>query len=57
MVPGFEFARAPSDSPGITFRGIGTAAGNVAFDNSIGMFVDGAFMGNVRLYNQPIFDA
>ncbi|WP_439534886.1 TonB-dependent receptor, partial [Polymorphobacter sp.] len=57
VVPGFEFARAPSDSPGITFRGIGTAAGNVAFDNSIGMFVDGAFMGNVRLYNQPIFDA
>lgn len=57
VVPGFEFARAPSDSPGVTFRGIGTAAGNVAFDNSIGMFVDGAFMGNVRLYNQPIFDA
>ncbi len=57
MVPAFEFARAPSDSPGITFRGIGTAAGNIAFDNSIGMFVDGAFMGNVRLYNQPIFDA
>lgn len=57
VVPGFEFARAPSDSPGVTFRGIGTAAGNVAFDNSIGMFVDGAFLGNVRLYNQPIFDA
>ncbi|WP_416906966.1 MAG: TonB-dependent receptor [Polymorphobacter sp.] len=57
MVPAFEFARSPSDSPGITFRGIGTAAGNVAFDNSIGMFVDNVFMGNVRLYNQPVFDA
>ena len=57
VVPGFEYARSPSDSPGVTFRGIGTAAGNVAFDNSIGMFVDGAFMGNVRLYNAPVFDA
>lgn len=56
MMPGFEFARAPSDSPGVTFRGIGTQAGNVAFDNSIGMFVDGAFLGNVRLYGQTLFD-
>lgn len=56
IVPGFEFARAPSDSPGVTFRGIGTQAGNVAFDNSIGMFVDGAFLGNVRLYGQTLFD-
>jgi len=56
VVPGFEFGRAPSDIPGITFRGIGTQAGNVAFDNSIGMFVDGVFMGNVRLYGQTLFD-
>jgi iron complex outermembrane receptor protein len=55
-VPGFEFARSPSDSPGVTFRGIGTQAGNVSFDNSIGMFVDGAFLGNVRLYGQTLFD-
>lgn len=56
ILPSFEFARAPSDSPGVTFRGIGTQAGNVAFDNSIGMFVDGAFLGNVRLYGQTLFD-
>ena len=56
IVPGFEFARPPSDSPGVTFRGIGTQAGNVAFDNSIGMFLDGAFLGNVRLYGHTLFD-
>ena len=56
IMPSFEFARAPSDSPGVTFRGIGTQAGNVAFDNSIGMFVDDAFLGNVRLYGQTLFD-
>ncbi len=56
IVPSFEFARPPSDSPGVTFRGIGTQAGNVAFDNSIGMFVDGAFLGNVRLYGHTLFD-
>ena len=56
IVPSFEFARPPSDSPGVTFRGIGTQAGNVAFDNSIGMFIDGAFLGNVRLYGHTLFD-
>ena len=56
IVPSFEFARPPSDSPGVTFRGIGTQAGNVAFDNSIGMFLDGAFLGNVRLYGYTLFD-
>lgn len=56
IIPGFEFARPPSDSPGVTFRGIGTQAGNVAFDNSIGMFLDGAFLGNVRLYGHTLFD-
>ena len=40
----------------MTFRGIGTQAGNVAFDNSIGMFLDGAFLGNVRLYGHTLFD-
>lgn len=56
IIPSFEFARPPSDSPGVTFRGIGTQAGNVAFDNSIGMFLDGAFLGNVRLYGHTLFD-
>ena len=56
ILPGFEYARAPGDSPGVTFRGIGTQAGNVAFDNSIGMFVDGAFLGNVHMYSHTLFD-
>jgi iron complex outermembrane receptor protein len=56
VVPGFEFDRAPNEIPSLTFRGLGPQSGNVAFDNSIGMFVDGIFLGNVRLYNQTLFD-
>jgi len=56
LVPGFEFVRAPANTPGLTFRGLGPQAGNVAFDSAIGMFVDGVFLGNTRLYNQTLFD-
>lgn len=56
VVPSFEFVRAPNNIPGLTFRGLGPQSGNVAFDSSIGMFVDGVFLGNIRLYNQTIFD-
>ena len=56
LVPGFEFVRAPAQTVGLTFRGIGPQAGNVAFDSSIGMFVDGVFLGNNRTFNQTLFD-
>ena len=56
LVPGFEFVRAPAQTVGLTFRGIGPQAGNVAFDSSIGMFVDGVFLGNNRAFNQTLFD-
>ncbi len=56
LVPGFEFVRAPAQTVGLTFRGIGPQAGNVAFDSSIGMFVDGVFLGNNRSFNQTLFD-
>lgn len=56
LVPGFEFVRAPAQTVGLTFRGIGPQAGNVSFDSSIGMFVDGVFLGNNRTFNQTLFD-
>ena len=56
VVPGFEFVRAPNQIPGLTFRGLGPQSGNVAFDSSIGMYVDGVFLGNIRLYNMTLFD-
>ena len=56
LVPGFEFVRAPAQTVGLTFRGIGPQAGNFSFDSSIGMFVDGVFLGNNRLFNQTLFD-
>ena len=56
VVPSFEFVRAPNQVPGLTFRGLGPQSGNVAFDSSIGMFNDGVFLGNIRLYNMTLFD-
>ena len=56
LVPGFEFVRAPAQTTGLTFRGLGPQAGNLSFDSSIGMFVDGVFLGNIRAFNQTLFD-
>jgi iron complex outermembrane receptor protein len=56
LVPGFEFVRAPAQTTGLTFRGLGPQAGNLSFDSSIGMFVDGVFLGNLRAFNQTLFD-
>ncbi len=56
LVPGFEFVRAPAQTTGLTFRGLGPQAGNLSFDSSIGMFVDGVFLGNIRGFNQTLFD-
>lgn len=56
LVPGFEFVRGPAQTIGQTFRGVGPQAGNVSFDSSIGMFIDGVFLGNNRSFNQTLFD-
>jgi len=56
LIPGFVFSRAPNDNPGVTFRGLGTQAGNHGFDSSIGFFLDGMFLGHQRLSGITIFD-
>ena len=55
-VPGMVFSRAPDDGLALTFRGIGTPARSQAFEESIGVFLDGIFLGKARLYSSAIFD-
>lgn len=55
LVPGLII----SDSPGnneIFIRGIGTQSGNLAFEQSVSMFVDGMYGGRARLFQVPFLD-
>jgi iron complex outermembrane receptor protein len=56
LVAGMVFSRAPDDGLALTFRGIGTPARNQSFDQSIALFIDGAFAGKGRLYGAALFD-
>ena len=56
LVAGMVFSRAPDDGLGLTFRGVGTPARNQSFDQSIALFIDGAFVGKGRLYGANMFD-
>lgn len=56
FVPGMVFSRAPDDGMALTFRGIGTPARSQAFEQSIGVFVDGIFLAKARLYSNALFD-
>lgn len=56
LVPGMVFSRAPDDGLGFTFRGLGTPARTQSFDQSIAVFLDGAFLGKGRLYGANLFD-
>ena len=55
-VPGMVFSRAPDDGMALTFRGIGSPARSQAFEESIGVFMDGIFLAKARLYSAAFFD-
>jgi iron complex outermembrane receptor protein len=55
-VPGMVFSRAPDDGMALTFRGLGTPARSQAFEESIGLFMDGIFLAKARLYASAFFD-
>ena len=50
------FSRAPDDGMALTFRGIGSPARSQAFEQSIGVFIDGIFLAKARLYSNAFFD-
>ena len=55
-VPGMVFSRAPDDGMALTFRGLGSPARSQAFEESIGLFMDGMFLAKARLYSSAFFD-
>ncbi|MEP1142422.1 MAG: TonB-dependent receptor [Henriciella sp.] len=55
MVPNLVISDTPGNNE-IYIRGIGTASGNLAFEQSVGMFVDGMYGGRARLFQTPFLD-
>jgi iron complex outermembrane recepter protein len=55
-VSGMVFSRAPDDGMALTFRGLGSPARSQAFEESIGVFMDGIFLAKARLYSGAFFD-
>ena len=48
-----------ADSPGVTrvvIRGLGSGTGNAAFEQSVGMFVDGIYASRAALFQAPFLD-
>lgn len=43
-------------NPTITIRGLGSGAANFGFEQSVGMFIDGVYIGRSRLLVSPLFD-
>ncbi|MBT4523250.1 MAG: TonB-dependent receptor [Halieaceae bacterium] len=48
-----------SDSPGVNYiviRGLGSGAGTISFEQSVGMYVDGIYAGRAALFQAPFLD-
>jgi iron complex outermembrane receptor protein len=54
-IPNLEINDTPGNNE-IYVRGIGTQSGNLAFEQSVSMFVDGVYGGRARLFQVPFLD-
>lgn len=55
LIPNLIIADSPGNNE-IFIRGIGTQSGNLAFEQSVSMFVDGMYGGRARLFQVPFLD-
>jgi len=56
LIPGMVFARAPDDGLVLSFRGVASVSRNQAYEQAVGVFLDGVFFGKGRLYSAGIYD-
>ena len=54
-VPNLHIQATPGNNA-IYIRGIGSSPGNLAFEQSVGLFVDGAYAGRGRQFAAPFLD-
>ena len=55
VVPGYFSAEGTSGNSA-SFRGLGSNASDPSIEASVGMFVDGIYLGHARDYTMPLFD-
>ena len=56
-MPGLILQKAPNSSQtGVTLRGLGSSPGAASFENSVGMFVNGAYVPRSREFAASLFD-
>ena len=55
FIPNFNVADTPGNNE-IYIRGIGSQSGNLAFEQSVSMFIDGVYGGRGRLFQTPFLD-
>ena len=56
VVPGVRIQNAPAGLVNPTMRGLGSSPSNNSFEQTIGLFVDGVFLGHPRDYSAALFD-
>lgn len=56
VVPGVRIQNAPAGLVNPTMRGLGSSPSNNSFEQTIGLFVDGMFLGHPRDYSAALFD-
>lgn len=56
VVPGIRIQNAPAGLVNPTMRGLGSSPSNNSFEQTIGLFVDGVFLGHPRDYSAALFD-
>ena len=55
-VPGVRIQNAPAGLVNPTMRGLGSSPSNNSFEQTIGLFADGMFLGHPRDYSAALFD-
>lgn len=54
-LPNVDISRAPSIKK-VSIRGLGSGAGNPAFEQSVGLYIDGIYASRVDLFQEPFLD-
>ncbi len=56
VVPGVRIQTAPAGLVNPTMRGLGSSPSNNSFEQTVGLFIDGVFLGHPRDYTLALFD-
>lgn len=55
-VPSVTLSESPGGLTGVSVRGVGTSASSQAFEQSVGLFLDGVYHPRARQYRDALFD-